>query len=256
MSDNRGKILGTIVFVVLISVLIYLIFFMPAKNRMEKIEFIEITGNSLLKETQYLEFTRLMDLSSAEGITLPVIRDRFEKHPYVAAAEVELSGSRRTKVLLHEKRIMAVLLVEPEAYFLADNFQILPVLLNTKLVDVPVISNPGFTKAPRPLSYVKTGNILQAFRIIDAVHLTSDKLSASLSEINLRSGGDIILSFSGLNAPVIFGKNSAANKIVYLETLWDKLLNGKGLMQNSDYVDLRFANEIFIGTAVTAGLIQ
>jgi hypothetical protein len=80
-------------------------------------------------------------------------------------------------------------------------------------------------------------------------------MTNSLSEINLRNGGDIIISFSGLKAPVIFGKHGAAKKMVYLEMLWDKILDGKSLADNSEFVDLRFANEIFIGTAVKTELL-
>jgi hypothetical protein len=169
---------------------------------------------------------------------------------------VELSASNKAKVLLTEKKIMAVILIEPEPYFLTEEFQLLPMFINTKFVDVPVISNAGLNRNAKPLSYLRTENLEQAFKIIDALKLTNMKISAALSEINLRSGGDIVLTFSGLKAPVIFGKHNAANKMVYLEMLWDKILEGKSLVANSEYVDLRFANEIFIGSAEKTGLLR
>jgi cell division septal protein FtsQ len=254
MSDNSGKILGTVVFVLLISLLFYLIYYLAEKNGKGEIEMIEVTGNNLLSEVDYLNFTMLV--SGADEIPLPVIKNRFEKHPYIRSAEVELSANKRAKVLLEEKKIMAVVLIEPDPYFLTDDFQLLPRFMNTRSVDVPVISNPGFGKNVRPLSYLRTENTIQAFRIIDALKMTDQKASAALSEINLRNGGDIILTFSGLRAPVIFGKNGAAKKMVYLEMLWDKILDGKALVENSGYVDLRFANEIFIGSAEKTGLLK
>jgi cell division septal protein FtsQ len=256
MSENRGKILGTIVFLVLISVLFYLIFFLAEHNGKGEIEMIEVTGNNLLNEIDYLNFTMLRNIASAEDIPLPIVKDRFEKHPYVRSAEVELSASNKAKVLLTEKKIMAVILIEPEPYFLTEEFQLLPMFINTKFVDVPVISNAGLNRNAKPLSYLRTENLEQAFKIIDALKLTNMKISAALSEINLRSGGDIVLTFSGLKAPVIFGKHNAANKMVYLEMLWDKILEGKSLVANSEYVDLRFANEIFIGSAEKTGLLR
>jgi cell division septal protein FtsQ len=256
MSEKRGKILGTVFSIMLISLLLYLIFYLADKNGKGEIEMIEVTGNQLLSEAEYLNFTRLTNGVVNDDIRLPVIKDRFEKHPYVRSAEVEYNINKNAKVLLTEKKIKAVVLIEPDPYFLTNEFQLLPMFVNTKFVDVPVISNPGFEKNIRPLRYLKTENMLQAFKIIDALKMTNTKLSSSLSEINLRNGGDIVLTFSGLKAPVIFGKNGAANKMVYLEMLWDKILDGKALVENSEYVDLRFANEIFIGSAEKTGLLR
>jgi cell division septal protein FtsQ len=255
MSEKRGKILGTIVFVVLISLLFYLIFFLAERNGKGEIEMIEVMGNNLLNEADYLNFTMLGN-SGSINVPLPIIKDRFEKHPYVKSAEVEYSTNKYAKVFLTEKKIMAVVLIEPEPYFLTEEFQLLPMFINTKFVDVPVISNPGVDRSTRPLNYLRNENLVQAFKIIDALKMTNQKLSSSLSEINLRNGGDIILTFSGLKAPVIFGKNGASRKMVYLEMLWDKILNGKALVENSEYVDLRFANEIFIGSTEKTGLLR
>jgi cell division septal protein FtsQ len=255
MSEKRGKILGTIIFVVLLSCLFYLIIFLSEENGKGEVEMIEVKGTDLLTESEYLSFTMLKTLQSGDYIPLPVIKDRFEKHPYVKSAEVEYNLNKNARVFITEKKIMAVVLIEPEPYFLTEDFQILPIFLNAKFVDVPVISNPGPDKNTRPLKYLKTESTIQAFKIIDALKLTNEKLSSALSEINLRNGGDIILTFSGLKAPVIFGRHGAANKMVYLEMLWDKILDGKGLVQNSDYIDLRFANEIFIGSAENTGLL-
>jgi cell division septal protein FtsQ len=254
MSEKRGKILGTIVFVVLISLLIYLIFFLAEREGKGEIEMIEVMGNNLLSEADYLKFTMLGSVSGAVNIPLPMIKDRFEKHPYVRSAEVEYTTNKYAKVFLTEKNIKAVVLIEPEPYFLSEDFQLLPMFINTKFVDVPVISNPGVDRNTKPLNFVRTDNLVQAFKIIDALKLTNQKLSSSLSEINLRNGGDIILTFSGMKAPVIFGRNGASRKIVYLEMLWDKILNGRALVENSEYVDLRFANEIFIGSTEKTGL--
>ncbi len=255
MSDFKGKILGTVVSVALILLLIYLIFFPAAQIREGKIEMVQVTGNELLDKAEYLDFTKLRDSAETAEISLPFIKDRFEKHPYVKSAEVELLGKKEAKVRITEKGIMAMVLIKSEPFFLSDDFQLLPMIPNTKSVTVPVISNPGTEKNLRPMSYMETENIVQAFKIIDAVKMTSQNLSSSLSEINLRNGGDIILHFSDLDAPVIFGRNGTAAKMVYLEMLWDKNINGKSLVENSEYVDLRFANEIFIGSTEKTGLL-
>lgn len=255
MSDKRSKILGTIAFIVLISLLIYLIFFTTGRLKEKKIEMVHVSGNNLLDETNYLNFTKLGTSFETDEISLPFIKDRFEKHPYIKSAEVEMLGNNEVKVHLTEKKISALILIESEPYFLSEDFQILPSMPNTMYVDVPVVSNPGLGKNLRKMSYVKTENVIQAFKIISAAGMTDNNLASSLSDIDLRNGGDIILTFSEIKAPVIFGRNNAAEKMVCLQTLWDKIVDGKSLMGNSEYIDLRFANEIFIGSAETTGLL-
>ena len=42
--------------------------------------------------------------------------------------------------------------------------------------------------------------------------------------------------------------------MVYLDIMWDDMLAGKEIVENSDYIDLRFANEIYVGKSEKTGL--
>lgn len=217
---------------------------------------IQITGNNLLSEGDYLSFTKLNDRSGYDEITLPVIKSRFESHPYVERADVEYLSGNIAKVVLTEKKIEAVLLYNGEPHFITEDFEILPVLPNTKFTDLPVISNPKIQKQLRPLSICVNDDLVQAFKIIEAAKLANENIAQKLSEINLRNGGEIILSFSGVKPPVLFGRGEAAKKMVYLDIMWNGIVEGNNLVENSDYIDLRFANEIYIGAAQKTGLSE
>ncbi len=116
----------------------------------------------------------------------------------------------------------------------------------TKLIDLPVISNPGNANDIKPFSYIKDNSLSDALKIIEAIRLTDQPMLNHLSEINLRNGGDIILSFSGYPVPIIFGRGEEARKMVYLESLWEnRELNN--MIKNSSYIDLRFAGNIYAG---------
>jgi hypothetical protein len=138
--------------------------------------------------------------------------------------------------------------------FITDQFELLPLFGNTKFNDLPIISNLPPGEAYKPLSKLNTDEIKQAFKIIDAAKLANEGILKRLSEINLRHGGDIILTFSGIKTPVIFGKNGAAKKLVYLDIIWDDMVSGKNLVENSEYIDLRFANEIYVGKSENTGM--
>lgn len=254
MNEKISKILGTFLFLVLISGLLYLIFFRIKNTGKQEINMIEVTGNRLLSGSSYLKFTKLNDYSLFKDISLSVIKSRFERHPYIEKADVEYLSGHIARVVVTEKKIEAVLIYKEEPNFLTDEYELLPVLQNTKLTDLPVIINPEMDQPFKLYSKIKNADIDQAFKIIVAAKLASKKIARRLSEINLRGGGEIVLSFSGIKPLVLFGRGETAEKMVYLDAVLDGFTDGNSLAENSDYIDLRFPNEIYIGSADKTGL--
>ena len=115
---------------------------------------------------------------------------------------------------------------------------------------VPVISNVNLNLKSYDNESFHSDGLVRAFKIIDAAKIVNDEMYKDLTEINLRYGGDIILRFSGISYPVIFGKGSEGKKVVVLSSIWKGLNEKDKLFKNSSYVDLRFNNEIFIGKPV------
>jgi cell division septal protein FtsQ len=259
MSKTSGKILGTLIFSTLIFVLFYLTF-LPKKIIKRTINKIEISGNKFLTENDYLKQTKLSDIQDYNKSDLALIEDRFEKHPYISRADVELKD-KTIIAYITEKKMTAVIIKGTNLYLVSNNLEVLPLLPNTKFVDLPVISNPENVKELKPLTIVKDDNLLDAFRLIYALKLTDNTMLNHLSEINLRNGGDIVLTFSGYPVPIIIGRGEEARKIIYLESL---LKNQSGswtndMLKNTSYIDLRFAGNIYIAPEITnqnAGFIE
>ena len=249
MSERKEKIFGTLIFILMHGGLCYLIIYSNKIQENKRIAKINIEGNNLLSKNDYLLFSRLYNISLFKGLTLGIIKDRFEKHPYILQADVEYIGKNKVNVHLAEKKIYAVLLNDVEPYLVSENFQLLPLLPNTKFVDYPVITNLKGNKL-KSLMVMHSDDLVQAFKIIDAARLTDTKILKKLSEINLRTGGDIVMTFSGIQPPVIFGRGREAEKMVCLEMLWSNLFEGKNLLIGSDYIDLRFADNIYLGNIV------
>ena len=93
----------------------------------------------------------------------------------------------------------------------------------------------------------KTADLVEAFKIIDAANYVDVDLSKNLSEIDLKDGGDILLSFAGMKAPVIFGRGEEAEKIVYLDALWKRETDANKFINESRYIDLRFNHAVYLG---------
>jgi len=245
--ETKIKIIGTAVFIILLLGTAYLIYHTNKIENNEIIELIKVTGNSLLNENDYLTFTRLNDLSKYKELSLPVIKSRFEKHPYVMMVDVKFVNEKEVKVFLTEKKIYAVIICANEPLFISENYQVLPVFQNTKMFDIPVLSNLDGSKNLITLKKFSNDDMIQAFRIIDASGLTDSKMLKDLAEINLRNGGDVVLTFSGMNVPVIFGRGNEAAKTVYLETLLTNFFDKNNFLSESDYIDLRFNSKVFVG---------
>jgi len=162
-------------------------------------------------------------------------------------AEVEFDGVSTILVEVQEKEIKAVLLQKNELKLVTSDLETLPLFPPTEMDDFPVISNISFNSKN---IYSKT-DLEFAFKIIDAISLSDTNIRKNLAEINLRKGGDIILTFTGLQFPVLFGKSDEVKKSLILKNLWQDMVNDQNSFQNIEYIDLRYKNKVFIGKRKT-----
>jgi len=255
MKKDFGKIFGIILLSLIVVLTIYLSVFTYGKKGKEEIKMINILGNNLLSKEIYLRFADLDQSSVYDDLNLNGIKRRIEEHPYIAKAEVKSDGRGNVEVRIKEKEIYAVLLSSNEPYFLTNDFELLKIQEFTTYKDIPVISNYRLSEKLVPSKTYRSDDIVSAFRIIDAAKITDIELSKKLSEINLKYGGDVVLTFSGVNYPVVFGKGNESKKMIYLSLVWERINNLKASYQNTEYIDLRFNNEAYIGIKENTGLI-
>ena len=148
---------------------------------------------------------------------------------------------------MEEKNIKAVLLQKNELKLVTDDLETLPLFPPTNIRELPVISNLSSGNK----NFIDSTNIEFAFRIIDAISISDTNVRKSLAEINLRNGRDAILTFTGLNFPVLFGKNDAVRRALILKNLWPRLVSDKKINKTTEYIDLRYKNKVFIGKRKT-----
>lgn len=249
MNQTVSKITGLLVFLATISSLIFIVF-MPSKNQDKKhIKTINLLGNQLLPQGSYLSFARLGDKQLPLNLTLQVLHSRLEKHPFIASIDVELSNSNLASVHLNEKNLTAVLVINNQPFLLSDQLQLLPLFPNTKFIDLPIINNPKNTNKYKVLNYLESEEIIQASEILRAIKFTNEEMFKNLSEINLNRGDDITLTFSGIHPIIKIGSDEIPRKILSLNLIWDNIKDVENDLSRSDYVDLRLANQIYVGKA-------
>lgn len=255
MKKDFGKIFGVVLLTLIVISILYLSLFKYSEKGKEEIKMINIYGNTLLSNEIYLRFADMDQSSVYDDLNLNIIKKRIEEHPYIAKAEVKSDGRGNVDVKIKEKDIYAVLLGRTEPYFLTSDFELLKIHEFTTYSDIPVISNFRISDKLLPSKIYKNDDTVEAFRIIDAAKITDVELAKKLSEINLKSGGDVVLTFSGVDYPVVFGRGNESKKMIYLSLVWERINNLKASYQNTEYIDLRFNNEAYIGSKENTGLI-
>ena len=247
MSERRSKFFGLILFLILIFGFSYLMITGSKVSHKEFYNQITISENNLLPEEEYLRYSGLNNSQEYDNLTLIDVKTRIEKHPYLRKAEVEFDGISTILVEVEEKEIKAALLQKNEIKLITSDFEMLPLFPPLSIEELPVISNMSF----KGKSSFDMDDMIYAFRIIDAISCSDTIVSKNLAEINLRKGGDAVLTFTGLQFPVLFGKSDEVKKALILKDLWQQFTENPITLNNTEYIDLRYKNKIFIGKRKT-----
>jgi cell division protein FtsQ len=245
---NKGRLTGFLIFITLILGVFYFSLFSNNEVK-EKIEILELNGNNYLTHEQYFRFARLNNPKDYKYLTLHIIKERLEKHPYVESAEARFTGKNTVSIKITEKKIEAILVYNEEQFFITKDLRLLPVINSTKNVDLPVITNPYLVNKPKALDVINEDDIKTAVKIVDAAGIIDNSIFQNLTEINMRSGKDILLSFRDFNFPVIVGRGNEIAKLFCFGKIWDKINQNKETVDAMiNYIDLRYDKLIYIGT--------
>lgn len=246
MKNLGGKI-AFVIFVILSGIVIYLSLSLESKKEID-ITIIDIKGNVHLPENSYFEYANLQDKQNYDLLSLSVIRDRIQKHPYIKQVTVGYAGNGKVIVNLIEKEFKAILLTNGERFLMTSKIEALPVLENSQNINYPVIQINSDNKI-KPFQLA--GNISEiktAFKMLTAAKLLNPSLYDNLSEIDFRNKRNAIIRFSSVDYPVIIGRENEIKKLVVFERLWESI----GTIQANkllEYVDLRFTDKVYLGIA-------
>ena len=247
MSERKSKFFGLVLFLILIIGFSYLMITGSNVSHKETYSQISISENYLLPAEIYLRYAGLSDSTKYNDLTLLDIKTKIEKHPYLRKAEVEFDGVSTILVEVEEKEMKAALLQKNEIKLITSDLETLPLFPPCSIEKLPVISRMNV----KGNSSVDENGMLTAFRIIDALSYGDTNVSKDLAEINLRNGGDAILTFTGMQFPILFGKNDEIKKALILKDLWQKFDENPIALNNTEYIDLRYKNKVFIGKRKT-----
>jgi len=246
--SDRVKISSIIFFVVILATLI--VTSVSVDNKEQKsIKFIELDGNIHLPKDEYYRFANMNDESLYEALTPAIIKDRLEKHPYVKQVDAIMNENKLT-LTIYEKTFESLLMFNNQECLVTEENIKIPKLPLSERIDYPIISNPLKADILEEFENVlSNSDIVIGLKIISTLKIINPDLYENLSEIDLRNGKDIVLQFSQFNFPIVIGRKREIEKIIQLEQLVQSL-DKKLLLNGIEYIDLRYAEHIFLGRAV------
>ena len=245
------KIVSITLFSFLILFLILVGFFSSKKTEGEVLRTVDLQGCNLLSKSEYLIFANINTERDLRKYSLSSLRERFLQHPYVGNASVLIDVDKKVYITIEEKSFEAVALLHKQVCLISSQNEIIPILPNTEVLDFPVLTNLSENSVEKENE--RNRDVQRAFTIIRSARKMSDNLSQSISEINLHNGGDITLSLLHGTSVIFLGKKNLTEKIYTLDALIKQIGNRISLA-NTNYIDLRYAGNIFIGTDENAGI--
>jgi cell division protein FtsQ len=242
---NSIKIKSVLLLTTLL-VVVFSISLITNSSKDEKIAEIKVVGNYHLSTDEYLKFAHIDKNDSYLYLTPRIIKDRLEKHPYIAGVDILLDKTE-LKIILTEKVFESLIMFDGIEYLVSDKLVIIPRLEKSLNIDYPIISNPLNAKNIKEFEIASNNeDVKVGLKIMTALKIINSNLFSNLSEINLRNGKDILLQFSKIDAPIILGRNNEIAKIMYLKKLVQKF-DQVNINNVVDYIDLRYSNYIYVG---------
>ncbi len=207
----------------------------------KKIEKIVLKNNIRLNAENYLSFAMLDDKTKYEGLTLLLIKDKLEKHPYIEKCDVLYKGKGIVEVEIFEVPFYALLMQNGKEKILTEDGELLPKIEGTKYLNLPVILVEN-TKNPKKMKKQLT----DALKVLKASELYNSELYGEISSIDLTKSESVILTMSDTDYPVILDRNKILDNVLAFCNLYSSLKNKED--KSITYIDLRFNNHVFIGT--------
>ncbi len=241
MKKFRGKAAFFLFLVIIAALIVFAVNYFN-RARATEITSIEIYNAGLLSPGRYEEFAR--DTIKNGYPEMDVITGRLKRHPYLEKVTTEFNAGK-AKIFLKEKEILAMLIQGGDQYLITAEAETIKLIKGTMNLDFPVIVNPATEIKNRAL--ITDEGVLEALDIIKAAKFTDQKFGAGLSDINLRNGGEKVISFSFMKPQIIFGKGDVPRKMLRLYSLLSSEQSDLKNYTGALYLDLRYDGLIFAG---------
>ncbi len=241
MSTSRSHKFS---FITLLVVVVGLIVSANLWKTSLRVQRVTVEGNRIVETAEIMQLVRIQKNTQLQDIDLTAIRKDILSHHFIKDAVVERDLPATLKITITERLPLAIV-NSAEILYLDEDGVVLPHSISKQLFDLPVLSGISPEIALAPGGTINNPDVHEALQILAASKLVNKELYHLISEVRLRSGGDIVLYAAEWGVPIIFGRGDIANKLVRLEAFWNDIVREKG-SQRLQYVDLRFDDQVVV----------
>lgn len=241
MSTSRSLKFG---FITLLVVVVGLIVSANLWKTSLRVQRVTVEGNRIVETAEIMQLVRIQKNTQLQDIDLTAVQKDILSHHFIKDAVVERDLPATLKITITERLPLAIV-NSAEILYLDEEGVVLPHSISKQLFDLPVLSGISPEIALAPGGTINNPDVHEALQILATSKLVSKELYHLISEVRLRSGGDIVLYAAEWGVPIIFGRGDIANKLVRLEAFWNDIVREKG-SQRLQYVDLRFDDQVVV----------
>lgn len=203
-----------------------------------------VSGNRVVDTNEILQLAHVKAGKKIYDLDLMVIQKDVASHYFLKDVTVERDLPSTVKISVVERTPIAIINT-PDLLYIDPDGMVLPHSISHELFDLPVISNIPQGLKVSVGETLRNPDITEALDILSTAKLVNKELYYLISEIRLRSGGDLVLYTADGSVPVLFGRGEAASKLVRLETFWNDVVHQRGTA-SLQYIDLRFEDQIVV----------
>lgn len=243
--NTKEKIITYSVIVLIAAALVAIGILAGMREKERPITGLIISGNQLLDKKDYLEFTGFTSAEAFSRLKLADIKKRFDKHSYIYHTDVKRNADNSVSVEITEKQIVSQVILDRSLYLVTDELELIKLIHGTLKVDYPVISNLPDQLLTRDDSVAYKKELKLGVRIIQAATYATKGITR-IAEVDLRKGNEIIMHMENIPAFVKLGRGNFPGKIAALVELLEST-RLKSKIENALYIDVRYANRIYIG---------
>jgi cell division protein FtsQ len=199
---------------------------------------VSVVGTNLLRQQEILDLVKLPASRAMRDINTAEIERRIEKHPFVKTVSIFLGTSDALTVTIEERKPIAFVASKGRQYYVDAEGHLLPYRLTETVLDLPVISGLG-------RSGIDSAGIAMSIAMMLTLQKQDAHLYRALSEIDIRSSGEMILHFTETPAPIRFGtEEETQQKIGRISAFLHHAEQTHTKLKQVEYVDVRWENQI------------
>lgn len=245
-TDERPPInRGGMVMMVALSLVLISVSVIAMKWRASlKVERIVLEGARTVSAKEVFAAMHVPESAPMFSVDLSEILERVLSQPIVRSAEVSRQFPDKLDIHILEREPVASINCGALRYVDADGV-VLPDVGLLQKFDLPLISGIGGLQNMQAGKVVLNKEIFAALEICQTAQSLDTAISRMISEINMNSGGDIILYSVDGGVPIVLGRGGIERKLLTLAYFWNNFVATADVNKLKS-IDLRFEDQVVV----------